>query len=305
MRGLILITSIVLLTLYALPGQSIDAFERKGSTSVEAMIDYVRTVKVFGYTAPNTIIQATAARVFATGTSDKTGYFVIDELPISAQAKELCIVTVDAERRTGFPLCIALPSVSATDVIGPLILSPTISLSKKVIWQNETAVVTGFTLPDTEIQISFFTQEGTTIAQSISNTIVYLLNPTAQAAGFPIISGKSDRKGNYSINLPTNRSRKYRVFSKSLFQDIPSIKSQTLSFTIGSSLDYFLAFIFPKIVIAVSLALAAAIVAYIELHTRLFRRHLKYFSEKKLQPFGVRARLLLRRILYNLRGYWK
>lgn len=283
----------------------IHAVEKSAATTIKASIAYKTTLKLFGYTAPNAIVLAEATRVFAQVPSDKKGYFEINDLPISEQVKEICITTIDSLRRTGFPLCIPIPFDESTREIGPILLSPTISLSNSTIWQYEKTIIDGYTIPDTDITISFFTQANSSLVENISNSIATIISPEVYAASFPLITGKSDKKGNFSINLPTSKSKTYRVFAKAIYQNLPSMKSQTLSFHIGSQLDYFARFILPKIVLVLCVIGIMVILSYLEYKTGVMKKWSKEFNDKKWKPFGVKLHLLFRRLLYNLQGYWK
>lgn len=304
-KGPLLIIIIAIALFYTNRARPSRAVEREGSASIHALIPYRYDLKIWGYTAPNAIIEAESVRVFARSSSDRTGYFVINSIPIAYEATEICLTTIDSSRRIGFPLCLPLPEDDQTKEIGPIILSPTISLSQKIIWQNGKAVAEGLTVPNSEVSISFFTQTGNTLSQDISNSIMALFHPEAQAASFPVITGQSDKKGNYSINLPTSRSKNYRIFAKALYQNIPSFKSQTLAFSIRSLIEYWLLYIIPQLLVLLSLLLGLIVLWYWERHTKTIRRYAVRFNEKKLKPFGVSSHLQLRQIWYSLQKYWK
>src|SRR3989338_961910 len=98
-------------------------------TEVKAEIAGKFSLLLFGYTSADSLVQVLGVRTYAQGTSDRTGYFLFKDISIALEAKEICISAIDTERRSSFPLCIALPNTLKPTEIGPLLLSPTLSLS--------------------------------------------------------------------------------------------------------------------------------------------------------------------------------
>lgn len=283
-----------------------EAVEKSGETKVTANIPAAASLRVFGYTAPNTIVQAEGYRVFAQVASDKDGYFLIEELPISSQAQEICLATIDSERRVGFPLCIGVPTTATVSAdIGPLLLSPTISLSKGTIWQNQMLSAEGVTIPNSKVAFSFFEVAKVTLGQKLTNVFSHILTPQAEAASLPQVLTTSNKKGAFSISLPTFKAKGYRLFVKTFYQESPTPKSQTLSYNVGSSEEYFKRYILPKLLLALIILVVSSWLVLQEVKTKKIRIYLAYFNEKKLLPSAVRTHLRLRRLWYNLRQYWQ
>lgn len=299
MKLILLFTTLLFLNISNIT--SVDASYTSGAgTKVKASIPSKVDIRVFGYTAPYTIVQATSVRVFAQVSSDKTGYFLIDPLPVSVEAKELCLTTIDSQKRSGFPLCIQLPEIDKPTEIGPLLLSPTISLSANSFIQSasEQSSAEGVTLPNAEVEIAFFESGSQKSAKNI-------LIPQVEAKTIAKITTKTDKSGSFSINLPTNKPIAFRLFARSFYEKAPTPKSQTLTYSVISYTNWWLANILPKLILLMFSAVAAAIALWYEIKTGKGRRYLLYFSETRLKPFGVKTRLKLRRIWYNFRGIWR
>ncbi|MBI2616693.1 hypothetical protein HYW55_01005 [Candidatus Gottesmanbacteria bacterium] len=273
------------------------AVELKDSSTTQALIPIKTTLHVFGYTAPYSIVQATGIRVFAQTSSDRIGYFEIAQLPLSYETVDICLSTIDGLGRVGFPLCIKAPDENEPTDIGPLLLSPTISLSAGIIWERQQVSATGQTIPNSQVEISFF--------EATPDELVGKFVKEAYAFGLPLLTGKSDSRGYYSVNLPTVKSSQFRVFTKSFYYGLPSPKSHTLSFSVGWIIYYWLLYIFPKLMLILLVTVGMAYLVYREKKTRSIRIWAVYFNETRLIPFEIRTRLQLKRIWYNLRGLWK
>lgn len=281
----------------------VEARESGAKATIKASLPEKTNIRLYGYTAPNSIVQVTGIRVFAQTSSDRTGYFAIDSLPISFEAKEICATTIDSEKRSGFPLCISLPETDKPTEIGPVLLSPTLSLSAGKMLQKEMANASGFTIPSSKVVISFFEVPKSNLAQNLINNLAKIVNPEAEAADLPLITALSDKKGAYSINLPTSRATSYRLWTKAFFNEAPTPKSLTLSFRIDSYTRFWLRNVFPKLIIL--LLFLAFIYFLVTKKGGSARSYIGEFNEKKLKPFVVRRRLQLRRLWYNFREYWR
>lgn len=262
-------------------------------------------IHVFGYTAPSSLVQAQGIRIFAQTSSDLTGYFDFPQLPLSFESLDVCFTTLDSQRRVGFPTCISSPGESETTEIGPILLSPTISLSTGTIWEKQQAAVSGQTIPDSQVVISFFDAQSRTALENASIALVKFLHPQTFAAEIPVLIGKADTRGNYSINLPTVKSSQFRVFTKSLYLGLPTPKSHTLIFSVGSIFYYRMIYVFPKLFFLLLFMMICCYLIYREKKTRRGRVWFAYFNDTTLIPFEIRTRLEMKRIWYTLRGLWK
>lgn len=302
----ILYLFIIIIYLYISSTTIALAKESAGSAKIKASIPSKSIFRIFGYTSPSSIVQAIGIRTFAQVTSDRTGYFLIDNLPISADAKEICITTIDSERRVGFPLCIPLPVDQTTGEIGPLLLSPTISLTSGNFIQNDNEQIMGKTLPDVKVTVSYFDSPSVLISHQFFNSFAKFIFPSALASDLPTITVTSDRRGIFTAKLPSNNATNYRAFAKGYYNnEFPTLKSQTLSFLVASAIEYWFKYTLPIIVLLLIILILIIFLIYKEKKTKMAQKTLGVFIETKLKPFGVRERLHLRRIWYNLRNWWR
>lgn len=310
-----LITTIILLTISNIT--FVDASYQSGAgTKVTANIPSKVDIRIYGYTAPNALVQASSIRVFAQVSSDKTGYFLIDPLSVSNEAREVCLTTIDSEQRSGFPLCIGIPDIVKPTEIGPILLSPTISINNNQIIQlaslaesrraENQGQATGVTIPNSEIEISFFDNASTGIT----------LIPPVEAKSIPKITTSTDKNGSFSINLPAAKALTYRIFAKAFYGPTspyglrgagksPTPNSLTLTYSVVSYSNYWLKNILPGIIFWFLFMLSLIALIWWEIKTGKGRLALGLFSETRLKPFGVRLSLTHRRIWYNFQARLK
>ncbi len=302
---LYLIIILILLNISNITFHEVYAVQYGNHTKISATIPAKTSIKIFGYTSPDSTVQVTGVRVFGQTASDKTGYFEFREVAISAEALEICVSTIDSDKRLGFPFCFRLPDNLAVIEVGPLLLSPTISLSSTKIWQNQKVYGEGKTIPNQPVEVSFFEIPPKTLSQKISNYIAVLFNNQALASDLPILSITSGRNGLFNFNLPTSRAIAYRVFVKAVFKDKPTLKSQTLTYSIGSNFSYFMTYILPWFILVMTmLMLSTSILAY-DVKTHRIRKVMGKAIEKRWKPFVIRLNLRSRRLMYNFREYWR
>jgi len=299
-----LITCFLYLSISAL-ASPVQAAQRSGKTSITATIPASGNIRLFGYTAPEANVQAEGYRVFAQTISDANGYFKIDPLSVSVQATEICLTTIDSQRRVGFPLCINAANIGSDAEVGPLLLSPTLGFSNGTVWQNQTAAADGRTIPNSKVVFHFFEVTGTLSNQRLFTTLANILHPTAEAANVPSLETVTNSQGAFSINLPTARAAGYRLFVNAIFLNSPTPKSNTLSFKVDSFWQYFVKNTLPKLIILLIFIIFTYCLMMLEAKTRRVSIYLANFNEKRLTPIAVRTRLKLRRLWYNFLEYYR
>jgi len=112
---------------------------------------------LFGYTSPNALVQLEGQRVSEQVIADQNGYFFFDRIFLpkpNPLYPELCLTSVDTQSRISFPTCLpSLPTEPLNIIIGPVLLSPTLILSKGNFLPKEQIVAKGLTIPNSEVMI--------------------------------------------------------------------------------------------------------------------------------------------------------
>lgn len=188
---------------------------------------------LYGYTSPKATVQLSGYPDVSSQTeSEENGYFRFINIYMLPITKELCLTTIDRNKRTSNPTCIAAPSFPVKGKeIGPVILPPTISLGKGQFLPEETVEAKGESIPDSEIDVSLFRAEP---------TLWERLFPQAYAATLPLYAIKTDQNGYFSFNLPSTTSNTFRLFTQAKFDNSPSPKSNTLTFKILTVFEFIL-----------------------------------------------------------------
>jgi len=190
------------------------------------MIDNFATIgmsylSIYGYGPINAEVNLKGYGMSESVTSDSTGLFRFNSVySFTYIYPELCIQAVDEENRVTQPTCIpALPNNSIIPLeVGPILLSPTLSLTDNKIIEGGESYLSGKTTPNTEVNIYLAGSKG------------YFL---------PVLGISSNAVGEFDINMPTSDIASYKVFASTKFGGNLSAKSNTLQFSVISSVISF------------------------------------------------------------------
>lgn len=195
---------------------------------------------IYGYAPSNSNVFLNGIGVSSNTQADGSGYYIFDAVyTYNFSYPEICVQATDEKKRTTQPTCIPpLPFEKLIYEVGPVLLSPTISLSQNSVIKNEQAYIEGKTSPEKEINIY--------IAKNInlsSFSLVHVVN----AYTIPMFKTKSNKDGNFSFSLPTSDSSNYKIFIAGRFGDNLSAKSNTLTFVVTSKIGSLLNLIINRI----------------------------------------------------------
>jgi len=167
---------------------------------------------LYGWTSPKSLVRLSGQRVTDEVISDDKGYFFFDRVFLpgaNPDYPELCLSAIDTQSRISFPTCLApLPGGPFNFNIGPVLLSPTISLSG--------TTANGATIPNVPVTITLATQPTRRLVTA------------AQAYFLPHYQISSDENGNFEFSLPDEEP--WRLFASAQFQNFATPKSNTLTF---------------------------------------------------------------------------
>lgn len=212
----LIILAIPLFLLGSEPDRKIDSGPQVQSSStqkVSAIISPYRFT-LFGYTSPKADVVIEGLGIYDTTEADDTGFFIFFNRFSPLSPREPCIWSKDISGRSTPPLCIAPFTVSRYAVIGPVILPPSISVNGGHYFVGDRAVLSGQTLPNSDVNFAFFIDEKKT--NQYQKQPLSLIKK-AYAYSFPSLEGKSDEKGFFSIQIPTDQPAFMRVYSSVFF----------------------------------------------------------------------------------------
>lgn len=191
------------------------------------------SLSVYGYGPVDSSVTLKGFGVSEVTMSDNTGLFRFNAIySFTYKYPELCIQAVDSEKRATQPTCIpGLPNNSIIPLeVGPILLSPTLSLTANSVEEGGIASMTGKTTPDTLVNV-YLSKQNEQKKLSLVNSI--------HAYTLPILNTRSDASGEYEVSLPTGDRADYKIFTSTKFGDDFSAKSTTLSFSVISVLKSF------------------------------------------------------------------
>lgn len=184
-------------------------------------------LSLFGYSSPQSLVQLGGNRVAEEVIADKEGYFFFDRifLPLpNPEYPELCLMAIDTQSRTSFPTCLPRLPIGPYHIsVGPVLLSPTISLEKGIFLSQEQIIAEGLTIPHAKVNIFLANDR---------NQKRFSLIPQTYAYSLPTYQTKADKNGHFEFNLPNEKESHWKLFAGATFQNSPTPKSNTLSFQI-------------------------------------------------------------------------
>lgn len=213
----------------------VQAVEIQVSTIVPGGIGGAYKFTLSGYSSPHALISMTNASNNYQTTANDNGFFEFNNRSLPISAKETCLTAQDQFGRVSTPTCIPPLPNKYNPVIGPVLLPSTLSFDKKNYSVGDRIILSGQTIPNSEINISLFNDR----KKSFINYILSLLYPQLNhAINFPSFQLKSDQKGNFSAILPSSQISTYRLFTQAQYASENTVKKEsspkslTLRFTV-------------------------------------------------------------------------
>lgn len=208
-----------------------------------------RKFSLYGYTSPSAQVNLEGIGIKTqTTTSDKTGFFAFENNLSPLLPQEACLTTIDQLGRLSNPTCLPPFPINYDVNIGPVLLPPTLSLNKPEYYTGEEIVISGQTIPNTDVILSLFVDPS---KKSLISSLMAKLNPvkSVYAFGFPDLKTKSDNVGNYSLKIPSAKSDLFRLYARSLFEKQSTPQSTRLSLEILSIWRIFIVYFFILIIL--------------------------------------------------------
>ena len=211
------------------------------SVNVSAFVSgYLFTLK--GLTSPWAEVEfySTEGNINVTTLADDQGVFYFKSILAPQQTGDFCFLSYDTEGVANNPLCFSPPPPKTRTVIDDIVLSPTLSLDQGLFRQGKTIEAEGKTFPQAEVRIYMF-EENRPFLLDLIDVII----PKAFARTGPRLIVEADAKGNFSFNLPTQKSSLWRMFAGPKFKnENMTAKSNTLEFSALSWLEWIIYQIF-------------------------------------------------------------
>ncbi len=177
---------------------------------------------IYGNTSPGAKVVIQNPGIHSETYANADGVYEFKYLFLSLFREDICIVATDTDNRTTPPLCIPPPPNDLADRrIGPVLLPPSTSISAGNAYIGDTVTLTGQTIPNADVKLSLYTDE---LKQNKTLTFI----PSVYAYSLPQLSLNSDKRGQYSLTLPTASSQFIRMFTRALHNGQSTPKGLTL-----------------------------------------------------------------------------
>ncbi len=214
---------------------------------------------LFGYSSPQAQVTLDGMGVFDQTQADYRGYFEFVNRFSPFSPREACLTAKDQFGRVSAPVCLPAFPTDKNVTIGPVVMPPTLSLDKSDYYVGDEVILSGQTIPNSDVNLSMFTDDvnnrsGPAAAllpvsaqpASSERDLRAAVDPPARATrpifdffvksayafNIPELDSKSDSKGNFSIALPSASNKTYRFFTQTNFLQELSPRSLTLNLKI-------------------------------------------------------------------------
>lgn len=212
----------LLIIIFLLFPSPILAFQtRTAETTVSASVGEYRFT-LFGYGSPYALVTIEGMGIHDQTRATGKGYFEFKNRFSPFSPREACITSLDQFGRTSAPTCLPPFPTRYNITIGPILLPATLSFDKTDYFVGEKVILTGQTIPNTDVDLSVFD----------NNRRAFFDFFSVQAVGFPKYEVKSDEQGNFSIILPSSASSTYRMFARTQYEKSVSPNSLTLKLSV-------------------------------------------------------------------------
>ncbi|QQG44282.1 MAG: hypothetical protein HYW86_05515 [Candidatus Roizmanbacteria bacterium] len=168
-------------------------------------------------------------------TADNDGNFVFVNRFSPFSPREACITAQDQFGRNSAPTCLPPFPTRYNVTVGPVLMPATLSLDKNDYFLGDEIVLSGQTIPNSEVNLSMFAAD-TSLSKYLALTPIGSKSilkreivKSAPAIKLPEYKTKSDDKGNFSISLPSSKTSDYRLFTQTAVGKDKSPKSIILN----------------------------------------------------------------------------
>lgn len=178
-----------------------------------------------GYSSPYARLTIEGNGIYDQTTADRNGYFVFKNRFSPFSPREACITSQDQFGRVSSQVCLPPFPTTYHVHIGPVIMPPTISLDENNYFMGDEVVLSGQSIPNTDVDLSMFTDQK---SNRLARVLNFSLIKPVEAVSLPQFQTKTDAAGNFSISLPSTYAQKYRLFTQADFKQNLSPSSITL-----------------------------------------------------------------------------
>ncbi len=184
------------------------------------------TFFLFGFSSPFAQVTLEGAGIYEQTTSDKNGYFTFANRFSPLSPREACLSSRDQLGRLTSPVCLPPFPINYNANIGPVLIAPTLSLNKPNYFVGDKIILTGQTIPNTDVNLNFYVDKSKSF---INYLLAFSLVRRAYASYLNGLTTKADSAGNFSFSVDASKPDFFRVFADSQFKQQNSPQSLILN----------------------------------------------------------------------------
>ena len=193
------------------------------TVTVSATIGKLQAYSLFGYTSAYATVRLDGIALYKETKARQDGYFEFVNFLAPANLSEFCLSAVDTEGLATPHLCVPVPT-QRVGSMGPYLLAPSIQLSSGSSSVNESVLISGKTIPNTNVSLELFTEE--------ASPLTFIKPSFAKATEGEARKIQAANDGGYSYAYSSPSQATYRVFSRSFYENASTPKSNTLTIDI-------------------------------------------------------------------------
>lgn len=206
-----------------------------------------------GLTSPRARVElkSTQGNLRLTTYANDSGRFHFQNVLVGVRPGQFCFFATDLDRNPSPPLCLDPPAPAPINHISGVILPPSLTMDKGVFRQGDRVNTSGMSLPNAKMEVFVFKEKRPPIFDLldlvkpafVTFREVFVGRPAwakspirgaralpGRASPVPKVTISTDEKGRFSLNLPSVRSGRWRIFAGTFWQDNPAAPSHTLEF---------------------------------------------------------------------------
>lgn len=238
----IIFTSLLIIVLY-LKAFAFSSPVQAGTVSISAYVGE-NEFTLFGYSSARAQVNLEGVGIYDSVAALNNGYFEFKNRFSALSKREVCLSAKDQLGRLSLPVCLPPFPKEKQVVIGPVILAPTISADKDTYFVDDRVIISGQTIPNTDVNFSFFTNDlgrAPTLSEVLG--LSWGLNKKVYASSLPILRVRSDSQGNFNLALSASEAENFRIFARANFENYDSPGSNLLNIKIYSVFTFIVYFL--------------------------------------------------------------
>jgi hypothetical protein len=186
------------------------------ATSNTATIGEAATVTIFGYATKYALVFLESTTNLGTTVASGDGEFRFSSLSVPKNTTEICLSYTDSLGRTSASTCIPFSDSYYGYSVGPIVLSPTISLAASTHDLGEEIFIQGFSIPNQPVKLHSFSDKIYSWRNWLTPQKVFAIPPVETTA---------DENGRYEYSLKGQDAQDIRMYTSGAIDNLTSDKS--------------------------------------------------------------------------------